>query len=65
MELIYGIKDKPSLGKVILFAPTFRGSGRKSAYYPENYIDLDVIYKNLDSIVFIFFNYDIINFILI
>lgn len=39
------LKDR----KVILFAPTFRGSGRKSAYYPENYIDLDVIYKNLDA----------------
>lgn len=35
--------------KVILFAPTFRGSGRKSAYYPEEYIDLDAIYKNLDE----------------
>ena len=35
--------------RVILFAPTFRGSGRKSAHYPEEYIDLDEIYKNLDK----------------
>lgn len=35
--------------RVILFAPTFRGKGRKSAHYPEEYIDLDLIYKNLDK----------------
>lgn len=37
------LKDK----RVILFAPTFRGSGRKSAHYPESYIDLKKIYENL------------------
>lgn len=37
------LKDK----RVILFAPTFRGKGRRSAHYPEEYIDLDMIYKNL------------------
>lgn len=37
------LKDK----RVILFAPTFRGSGRKSAHYPEEYMDLDAIYQNL------------------
>lgn len=36
-------KDK----KIILFAPTFRGSGRKSAHYPEEYIDFKNIYENL------------------
>ena len=35
--------------RVILFAPTFRGQGRKSAHYPEEYINLDEIYKNLDK----------------
>lgn len=35
--------------RVILFAPTFRGQGRKSAHYPEEYIDLDKIYENLDE----------------
>lgn len=39
------LKDK----KVILFAPTFRGSGRKSAYYPEDYINLDTIYEKLNA----------------
>lgn len=33
--------------RIILFAPTFRGNGRKYAYYPEEYIDLDDIYINL------------------
>lgn len=35
--------------RIILFAPTFRGSGRKSAHYPEEYIDLDKIYDNLEK----------------
>lgn len=35
--------------RIILFAPTFRGSGRKSAYYPEEYIDLDAIYQRLNE----------------
>lgn len=39
------LKDK----NIILFAPTFRGSGRKSAYYPESYINLNAIYKSLEA----------------
>lgn len=35
--------------RIILFAPTFRGKGRKSAHYPEKYIDLDKIYENLEK----------------
>ena len=35
--------------RVILFAPTFRGQGRRSAHYPEEYIDLDKIYESLDE----------------
>ena len=35
--------------RIILFAPTFRGRGRNSAYYPEKYIDLEEIYNNLDE----------------
>lgn len=35
--------------RIILFAPTFRGKGRKSAHYPEEYIDLDKIYDNLEK----------------
>lgn len=48
-EQIY--KTYPNLkGKrVILFAPTFRGQGRKSAHYPEGYMDLYKIYKSLDK----------------
>ena len=33
-------------GKVVLFAPTFRGAGQRSAYYPyETFIDMEGIYK--------------------
>lgn len=39
------LKDK----NIILFAPTFRGSGRNSAYYPEKYINLKMIYESLKS----------------
>lgn len=35
--------------RVILFAPTFRGAGRKSAHYPQEYIDLENIYNSLDE----------------
>lgn len=35
--------------KVILFAPTFRGSGRKAAHYPTEYIDIESIYENLNE----------------
>ncbi|MBS4204776.1 CDP-glycerol glycerophosphotransferase family protein [Lederbergia citrea] len=41
--------------KVILFAPTFRGRGRKEAHYPIENLDFDKMYKNLkDEFVFIF-----------
>ena len=39
-ETYPNLKDK----RVILFAPTFRGQGRRSAHYPEEYIDLEEIY---------------------
>lgn len=31
--------------KIILFAPTFRGTGQRTAYYPYNELDLDKIYN--------------------
>ncbi|MBS4178114.1 CDP-glycerol glycerophosphotransferase family protein [Bacillus sp. FJAT-49731] len=41
--------------KVILFAPTFRGRGRKEAHYPIENLDFDKLYKNLkDEYVFVF-----------
>ncbi|WP_139892151.1 CDP-glycerol glycerophosphotransferase family protein [Bacillus sp. D386] len=44
-------KDK----KVILFAPTFRGNGQQSAYYPLDFLHLENIYQNLkDDYIFIF-----------
>lgn len=45
------IKDK----KVILFAPTFRGNGQGSAYFPFNKLDFKALYENLsDEYVFLF-----------
>ncbi len=40
-------RDYPQLqGKeVILFAPTYRGQGRKTAYYPYELIDFDALYR--------------------
>ena len=35
--------------RVILFAPTFRGNGKKTAYYPKEYFNLDKIYNNLKN----------------
>ena len=33
-------------GRVIVFAPTFRGAGQRTAYYPyENFIDMDMLYE--------------------
>lgn len=41
--------------KVILFAPTFRGNGQGSAYFPFNKIDFKELYENLsDEYVFLF-----------
>ena len=48
-EQIYIKYPKLKEKRVILFAPTFRGQGRKSAHYPEEYINLDEIYKKLDE----------------
>ncbi|MCJ8007996.1 CDP-glycerol glycerophosphotransferase family protein [Lederbergia wuyishanensis] len=45
------LKDK----KVILFAPTFRGRGRKEAHYPMEYLNFEKLYNNLkDEYVFLF-----------
>src|SRR5699024_9335766 len=45
------LRDK----KVILFAPTFRGNGQGSAYFPFNKIDFKELYENLsDEYVFLF-----------
>lgn len=41
--------------KVILFAPTFRGNGQQSAYYPLEVLDLGRLYESLkDDYVFLF-----------
>ncbi|MBT2698214.1 CDP-glycerol glycerophosphotransferase family protein [Bacillus sp. ISL-40] len=41
--------------KVIMFAPTFRGDGQQSAYYPKDYLDLEKLYHALhDEYVFLF-----------
>jgi CDP-ribitol ribitolphosphotransferase len=41
--------------KVIIFAPTFRGDGQQSAYYPQEYLDLKKLYDSLhDEYVFLF-----------
>lgn len=45
------LKDK----KVILFAPTFRGPGQQSAYYPLEYLNLKKIYEAFqDQYIFLF-----------
>lgn len=45
------LKDK----KVILFAPTFRGNGQASAYYPFEILDLKKLYEELhEEYVFLF-----------
>ena len=48
-EQIYEKYPQLKEKRVVLFAPTFRGQGRNSAHYPEEYINLDEIYKNLDE----------------
>ncbi len=35
--------------KIILFAPTFRGQGENSAYYPQDKLDQDKIYEMCDN----------------
>jgi CDP-ribitol ribitolphosphotransferase len=44
------IKDK----KVILFAPTFRGAGQRTAHYPYEWLDFKALYDNLASQDFVF-----------
>lgn len=45
------LKDK----KIILFAPTFRGNGQDSAYYPFKNLDFDRLYEALhDEYIFLF-----------
>lgn len=44
------LKDK----KIILFAPTFRGRGQKTAYYPYEKIDLDSIFNLCNEKGYIF-----------
>ncbi|WP_231688092.1 CDP-glycerol glycerophosphotransferase family protein [Bacillus sp. FJAT-18017] len=40
--------------KVIMFAPTFRGPGQQTAYYPTDVLDLDKLYRALgDEYVFL------------
>lgn len=40
--------------KIIMFAPTFRGLGQMSAYYPTEWIDLSNIYKNIKDTDYVF-----------
>ncbi|WP_309244890.1 CDP-glycerol glycerophosphotransferase family protein [Bacillus sp. WMMC1349] len=41
--------------KVILFAPTFRGNGQQSAYYPFDVLNFDQLYQELkDEYIFLF-----------
>lgn len=40
--------------KVILFAPTFRGNGQNTAYYPFNWLDYHKLYEQLAPQGFIF-----------
>ncbi|PLW60929.2 putative polyribitolphosphotransferase [Lactococcus lactis subsp. lactis] len=40
--------------KIIMFAPTFRGVGQMSAYYPIEWIDLSSIYKSIKDTDYVF-----------
>ena len=48
-EEFYGkypdLKDK----KIVLFAPTFRGNGKKSGFYPENRFDFIKLYEHFNG----------------
>jgi len=56
-KIIRSLFEKMSVLKgkrIILFAPTFRGNSINEACYPEEYIDIEAIYKNLkDNEMFI------------
>lgn len=44
-EKLYGIYPWMKQGKVIVFAPTFRGVGQRDAYYPyQTFFDMDALY---------------------
>lgn len=58
-ERIKGLREKYDFlntnKKIILFAPTFRGAGRKQAHYPYEYLNLENIYESLkDEYIFLF-----------
>lgn len=58
-ERVEGLKEKYEFlntdKKIILFAPTFRGAGRKQAHYPYEYLNLQKIYESLkDDYIFLF-----------
>jgi Putative glycosyl/glycerophosphate transferases involved in teichoic acid biosynthesis TagF/TagB/EpsJ/RodC len=44
------LKDK----KIVMFAPTFRGNGQMTAYYPQEWIDLNFVYEKIKDTNYIF-----------
>lgn len=46
-EAVYASRPELRGKRVILFAPTFRGNGKRTAHYPLDYLDLDRIYAGL------------------
>lgn len=44
------LKDK----KIVMFAPTFRGHGQMTAYYPQEWIDLNFVYEKIKDTNYIF-----------
>lgn len=40
--------------KIIMFAPTFRGGGQMKAFYPMDWINLELIYNNIKNSNYIF-----------
>ena len=55
MDLIYGIKDKPKFGKVILFSATAENI---SSHKPIKNLKNKYNFKNLENILNEHFNYD-------
>ncbi len=49
VEKIYNQYPNLKGKRVILFAPTFRGNGRKTAHYPPEYFDINKVYKSLND----------------
>ncbi len=54
LKRLYSINPKFMTKKVILFSPTFRGVGAKTAYYNYNKLDLTAIYNYCNKNNFIF-----------